>query len=441
MEWIVVSLLLLLEAARSSAQLPTYNATGQVSDLFIASSGQLFVSVSANGTGVVYRLNGSLAPQELLQFPSGTSVLRLSLSSDESRLVACLSNRSCIEYDANNLAKGPVTVFNNILTGGINVSLVSAPVSGGGNSFYVGSSNGTVNLIGQYGLDGTAGSVSRTSGNLFSVTASTFTRNWYGGFVAGSYTYFVVLDVSTSSGSGMRVLRVCDNSNEISVAAMVETELNCLGLATRVDAASRFAGASLVNAYPSGTSFEPTIVVAAVTVPNVNGGTYLSRVCTFSLATINSAIANASSRCSSGALPWRSSPSSPSCYSTCNTSSPGAISTPALVQTNDILNTQVGNTSFDLSYTLSFNYESLTLLLIAYTNQLKQSFVQVVCVKITCFISKNMYYITVQSQQCSVSGCIVCHMANAWSCDQTDMDQWTELCLCHHKHFSRPMNM
>ena len=58
------------------------------------------------------------------------------------------------------------------------MALVSAPVSGGGNSFYVGSSNGTVNLIGQYGLNGTAGNVSRTSRNLLSVTASSFTHNY-----------------------------------------------------------------------------------------------------------------------------------------------------------------------------------------------------------------------------------------------------------------------
>ena len=36
---------------------------------------------------------------------------------------------------------------------------------------------------------------------------------------------------------------------------------------------------------------------------------------------------------------------------------------------------------------------------------------------------------------------IILHIGNTWSCDQTDMDQWTELCLCHHNHFSRPMTM
>ena len=376
------------------AQIRQFNVFGQ-SDVVVSSTGQLFVGANISQTGYLVKLNTTSAQQELLQFPGGTSVLRLSLSSDESRLVACLSNRSCIEYDANNLAKGPVTVFNNILTGGINVSLVSAPVSGGGNSFYVGSSNGTVNLIGQYGLDGTAGIVSRSSGNLFSVTASSFTRNWYGGFVAGSYTYFVVLDLSTASGSdtGVRVLRVCDNSNEASVAAMVETELNCNNLRGRVDAASRFAGASLVNAYPNGTSFEPTIVVAAVTPNLINGGSSYSRACTFSLSSIDSAIANVSSRCSPGNLPWRSSASSPSCYSTCNTSSPGAISTPALVQTSTLLSVSLSNTSFDLSYIMSFNYESLTLLLIAYTdqpNQAGQSTLLAVC-PLSILVIKDMH--------------------------------------------------
>ena len=229
-----------------AAQVRQFSVPGQVSDVVSSSSGQFFVTTNVGQTGSLVRLNGILDQQETLQYPSGTCVLRLALSSDESRLVTCVSNRSCIEYDVNNLGKGPIRVFDNVLASGFYVSLVSVPVIGGGNSFYVGSSNGTVILIGQYGLDGAAGSVSRSSGNLFDVTAGSFTRNWFGGFVAGSYTYFVVLDVSTSP-TAMRVLRVCDNSNETSVAAMHETELNCLGLTNRIDAASRFAGVSLLT--------------------------------------------------------------------------------------------------------------------------------------------------------------------------------------------------
>ena len=434
-----------LVIARTGAQLLQYNVSGQVGDALATTSGQLLVSANNNtsGAGSVYRY---FLHQETLQFPSGTSVLRLALSSDESRLVTCVSNRSCIEYDVNNLGKGPIRVFDNVLASGNYVSLVSAPVIGGRNSFYVGSSNGTVILIGQYGLDRAAGSVSRSSGNLFGVTAGSFTRNWFGGFVAGSYAYFVVLDVSTSA---MRVLRVCDNSNETSVAAMYETELNCLGLTSNIDTASRFAGVSLVNAYPNGTSFEPRLVVGAVT-PNPIGGTYLSRVCSFSLPKIDSAIASASSQCSPGALPWRiSSPSSLSCSSTCTISSPGAIPTSSLQQTSGLLGTARTNNTFDLSYTLSFNFESLTLMFIAYTDQLNQagqSFILLVslmnpsCMDHMIF-KQVSYFISVQCHRWIISWCMVLHMANAWSCDQTDMDQWTELCLCHHNHFSRPMTM
>ena len=170
--------------------------------------------------------------------------------------------------------------------------IMSAPVIGGGSSFYVGSSSGTVILIGQYGLDGAAGSVSRSSGNLFGVTAVSFTRNWFGGFVAGSYSYFVVLDVSTSpiSRPGIRVLRVCDNSNTTSVAAMYEIELDCLGLAGNVNSYARFAGASLVS-YPTtaGGPFEDRLVIGIVT-PILGGytGTFSSRVCTYSLSQIDS---------------------------------------------------------------------------------------------------------------------------------------------------------
>ena len=179
-----------------------FSLPGQPNDVAVSSTSNVYVSNNVSGSGRVYRLKGSLVQQELLQFPSGTSVLRIALSSDESRLIVCVSNKSCISYIANDCTKGSVSTFQNSLASSNNVALVSAPVIGGGNSasgFCIGSSNGTVILIGQYGLDGAAGSVSRSSGNLFGVTAGSFTRNWFGGVVAGFYTYLVVIDVSTTS--------------------------------------------------------------------------------------------------------------------------------------------------------------------------------------------------------------------------------------------------
>ena len=352
-----------------TAQL-SFNPTGQPNDVVVTSSSNVYVSTNVSGSGRVYRLNGSLVHQEVLQFPSGIAVLRIALSSDQSKLIVCVSNGSCIAYNADNLNKGSVRTFQNVqAAGNNNVALVNAQVSGGGNSFYVGSSNGTVNLIGQYGLDGTAGNVSRTSGNLFSVTASWFTRNWYGGFVAGSYTYFVVFDVfppGPSPGPGVRVLRVCNN--ETSIAAMYELYLDCF-----VDGFdfinARITGASLVS-YPIslGGPYEDRLVVGIVTPPKSYAPLY-SRVCTYSLAMINSMMD--STPCSSN-LPWRSSILSLSCSAPCIISSPGAIGGSLLDQTSFTAFIFYINIPYDPSYSLSFNTENLTLLFLASTNLLGQ---------------------------------------------------------------------
>ena len=347
---ILIGLLSLL----CDSQSPTFT---RATDVAVSSSGQVFVGDS--GKGVLYRLDSSLVQQEIVALPSGGSILRLALTPDGIKIVACLTNGNCITYDVKNLAKGPLRVFEGILSSSDSLALVSVPVSGGGNSFYVGSSNGTVILIGQYGLDGTAGNMSRTSGNLFSVTASWFTRKWYGGFVVGSYTYFVVLDVSTSAISrpGVRVLRVCDNSNETSVAAMYEAEINCFS-SNSVDPSSVLLGASLLESFPSGGA---STLVIGLSTPNVSP---LSRVCTVGLPSIDSFMNNAS--CSPTSLPWRAATtSSLSCPNRCTISSPGAIGIPS-----DAPNAAYLSTSSISTYTstLAFNYESLALLFIAYTD-------------------------------------------------------------------------
>ena len=332
------------------AQSPQFN---QATDLAVGSSGQVYVSDTVNGRSVVYRLNSRLAQQESVSLPSGVSVVRLALSPDESRLVVCVSNKSCISYDANNLSKGPLSVFQSVLSDSTNVALVSAPVIGGGNSFYVGSSNGTVILIGQYGLDGAAGSVSRSSGNLFSVTAGWFTRNWFGGFVAGSYTYFVGLDGSTSP-TAMRVLRVCDNSNETSVAAMHEAEIDCFSSGS-VDESSAVVGVSLLEPFPSGGA---TLVIGLVTPV----ATLISRVCTVGLSSVINAMNKAS--CSGASLPWRDTVSSDQpCPNRCNIPSPGAVEAPTISKSNINILRQSNTSTF--TSTLAFNYESLALLFIA----------------------------------------------------------------------------
>ena len=332
--------------------------TGAANVAVVSSRGQVFVGANLAGSSgcYLYSLDGNLGQRDKVQCRSGVSILKLvhALGPDGGTVVACMSDRSCIEYSSNNLTAGPVRIFQNAFTttSDDGIALVSAPVIGGGNSFYVGSSNGTVILIGQYGLDGAAGSVSRSSGNLFGVTAGSFTRNWFGGFVAGFYTYFVVLDLSPSR-AGMRVLRVCDNSNTSSVAAMYEAEVNCYS-SSAVDETSKVVGVSLLESFPSGGT---TLVIGLVT-PNAP---LISRVCTVGLSSVDSAMNTAS--CSGISLPWRDTVSSAqSCPNRCNITSPGAVEGSGItLGTADIPVTS----SSTFTSTLAFNDESLALLFIA----------------------------------------------------------------------------
>ena len=359
--WAAVFFYSVLLAGKCKAQVLNQfnvNGTASLSDAVVHPSGQLFVSVNAAGNGCLYSLDDNLEQRNAGQCRSGVSILKLALSPDGSAVVACASDKSCIQYSSDNLTAGPIRTMQNVVSSSSGVALVSAPVSGGGNSFYVGSSNVSVNLIGQYGLDGTAGNVSRSSGNLFSVTASSFTRKWFGGFVAGKYTYFVVLDVMTSSMSrpAMRVLRVCGNSYDTSVAAMYEAEINCFSTGA-VDINSALVGASLVQSFPNGGA---TLVMGLAT-PHA---TIISRVCTVGLSSIDSSLNSAS--CPATSLPWRSS-SSPaqSCPTPCNIPPPGAVAVPSDTPNAMFL---ISSTSYTYTSTLAFNYESLALLFIAYTS-------------------------------------------------------------------------
>ena len=70
-----------------TAQL-SFIPTGQPNDVVVAASSDVYVSTNVHSG--VYRLNGSLVQQDILQFPS--AVLRIALSFDQSKLIVCVSN-------------------------------------------------------------------------------------------------------------------------------------------------------------------------------------------------------------------------------------------------------------------------------------------------------------------------------------------------------------
>ena len=389
-----------------NGQLLCITPNGQLTDLAISDDdgSQLFVSAIVSGQSVVYRLNGNLTIQEALWLTGEMLHLGMALTPDGNKLVTCARDRSCTVRDASDLNNGSSKVFENVLSSSDSVALVSAHVREGENSFFVGSSNGTVILIGQYGLDGPALNLSRASGDLFLVTATTFYRKWFGGFLAGCYAYFVVLDVNASTGSspGIRVLRVCNNINETLVTAMSEIELDCLGLAGQANGYAMLAGASIVS-YPINgpASSEATLLLGIIVSPPTGGnvgGTYRSGVCAYPLSQIDARMDNASTpspthTCTSGALPWRSANDSTfECSSGCNMSSPGATAAPKLSAASRPVSVPLANTSYELNYVLSIYTESLTLMFIASTNQLGDSVLQAVSRKVHVHFTMHSQY-------------------------------------------------
>ena len=176
--------------------------------------------------------------------------------------------------------------------------------------------------------------------------------------------------------------------------------------------------------------------VIGFSTPNVSP---FNRVCTVGLPSIDSSMnsASCSSTNSPTSLPWRAAIPPVACrVPRCTVSSPGAIAIP-----RDTPNAAYLSTSSISTYTstLAFNYESLALLFIVNTDG-TGAFIQEVSVALN-EVKKKVKFLDpsspVQHNHNSSCSIVNSHMANARSCDQTDMDQWTELCLCHHKHFSR----
>ena len=199
------------------------------------SSGAVFVAAGRR----VYRLDGGLAERDAATL--GSEVLNIALSHDGTRLVACLSDFSCVVLNASELSAPP--------------SLVAAGVHGatdagitlftaGDGSFYVGSTRVDLNgfethiVLGRHG-----GAFNRTVEYL--IERDGFMRNFFGGFISGSNAYFLVFDSTAPTAPddlrGVRVMRVCDDGG---FNALYERTLFC---GASIGSNTNVAGASVIE--------------------------------------------------------------------------------------------------------------------------------------------------------------------------------------------------
>ena len=277
----VLSLFLVVANCQQSTQ-PQYGLPSSLSrppSLQVDGSGRVFVGAGDQ----LIRLDSNLVPQENLIL-ANESVVNISLSSDGSRLVVCLTDLSCAVYNATDFSTGPV-----FSRAGALVSLQEIALFATEDSFYVGSVEleGSVTdrniVLGEYGL---MNSDSRTV--MYNNDRNVFERVFYGGFVRGGYAYYFVSDDGANNDvPALRVMRVCDGTPQFSV--LYETQLTCGG--RTFTANDRLCGLSLMESFS--TLSEPTVVVTRCRDGNAN------LVCLFTLALIDNEMDRIYNECSS----------------------------------------------------------------------------------------------------------------------------------------------
>ena len=268
-------------AAQTDFPLPS-----QPSDMTVDSGGGVFLAAGSQ----LFRLDRNLALQENVTF--GSDVLKISLSSDESRLVVCLSDESCAVYSASDFSTGPQLTIGEAAASPDDVALFTAP-----DDFYVGSYGsipGTTDLVflTQHGFGNASFTRSTAESGFFSQT-NQFMRTFYRGFVQDLNAYYFVIDSSPFSVRGVRVLRVCDiaecagGSSVCGVDALYEVELECSGL-------------SVVGSGICGVSLLENIAGSAVKTILMSVCGDRNRICSFSLVEIDTAMDDKYTECSGG---------------------------------------------------------------------------------------------------------------------------------------------
>ena len=234
------------------------------------------------------RVDSTLALQENMTL--GSSILRLALSSDERRVVVCLSDLSCAVYNASDFGAGE-----QLRRPGASVSSsVVALFTAEENSFYVGSVVGgaspSMNLR-QYGF-GDRDFVRSTN---YPVRRTGFMRRFFGGFVKGTNAYYFMTDSNPREVRGLRVLRACDTATCLSPCnfeALYELRIDCGG--GTFPATSFICGFSVLDSFAE--SSDTTVVLARCNM----GNSARNRVCSFRLADIDREMDRKYTECAGG---------------------------------------------------------------------------------------------------------------------------------------------
>ena len=143
MRTLIVCCIWFCSVAAVNTQQREFSLSASPSDMKVDGEGRVFLAAGSQ----LLRLDSNLTLQENVTL--GSSVLRVALSSDERRVVVCLSDLSCAVYNASDFGAGE-----QLKRTGVSASSV-ALFTAEENSFYLGSilSGATVTMdLRQYGF-------------------------------------------------------------------------------------------------------------------------------------------------------------------------------------------------------------------------------------------------------------------------------------------------
>ena len=270
--------------AAVNTQQREFSLSASPSDMKVYSGGRVFLAAGNQ----LLRLDSTLALQENVTL--GSSVVRVALSSDERRVVVCLSDMSCAVYNASDFGAREQSRGAGASVSSDVVSLFTAEE----NSFYVGSFGGgalpTMNLR-QYGY----GDENFVRSTNYRIERTGFMRTFFGGFVSGSNAYYFMADGNPRDVRGLRVLRACDIStcsSPCSFNALYELRIDCGGT---VPQNSVICGLSVLDSFAG--SSDTTVVLARC---NAAGRSARNRVCSYRLADIDGEMDRKYTECAGG---------------------------------------------------------------------------------------------------------------------------------------------
>ena len=284
MRTLIVCCIWFCSVAAVNTQQREFSLSASPSDMKVDSEGRIFLAAGNQ----LLRLDSSLALQENVTL--GSSVVRVALSSDERRVVVCLSDLSCAVYNASNFGVGEQSTRTGASTSSDGIALFTAEE----NSFYVGSTiSGAVNYISlrQYGF----GDGDFIRSRDCTITRNGFMRTFFGGFVSGSNAYYFMADGNPRDVRGLRVLRACDIStcsSPCSFNALYELRIDCGGSFPQN---SVICGLSVLDSFAG--SSDTTVVLARC---NAAGRSARNRVCSYRLADIDGEMDRKYTECAGG---------------------------------------------------------------------------------------------------------------------------------------------